>query len=211
MNRIFSAGVAAVAISVVGTIAPANAQAFSGTGDPASNAAFAAGSQQATFTTADQSFASYTETGVTLGPGRIDSQYANNFNSTGSYYDNDAGGLNVIDFSFSSPTSAFAFNWGAADVVWTMDVFAGMSTLASYALTPTFGSNNKEYFGFSGANITSVRLTASSRGDWVFIDNLTFGGAGGAVPEPASWAMLIAGFGIVGASMRRRRANVVAA
>lgn len=27
----------------------------------------------------------------------------------------------------------------------------------------------------------------------------------GSVPEPASWAMLIAGFGIVGASMRRRR------
>jgi hypothetical protein len=29
---------------------------------------------------------------------------------------------------------------------------------------------------------------------------------GGAVPEPASWAMLIAGFGLVGASARRRRA-----
>ncbi|MBB6226446.1 hypothetical protein FHS79_000600 [Polymorphobacter multimanifer] len=28
--------------------------------------------------------------------------------------------------------------------------------------------------------------------------------AAGAVPEPASWAMLIAGFGLVGASMRRR-------
>jgi len=30
------------------------------------------------------------------------------------------------------------------------------------------------------------------------------GGAGGAVPEPASWAMLIAGFGLVGAVARRR-------
>lgn len=29
--------------------------------------------------------------------------------------------------------------------------------------------------------------------------------AGGAVPEPASWAMLIAGFGIAGGQMRRRR------
>ena len=28
-----------------------------------------------------------------------------------------------------------------------------------------------------------------------------------AVPEPQSWAMLIAGFGIVGAAMRRRRAQ----
>lgn len=31
-------------------------------------------------------------------------------------------------------------------------------------------------------------------------------GAPGAVPEPASWAMLIAGFGLVGATLRRRRA-----
>jgi hypothetical protein len=27
-----------------------------------------------------------------------------------------------------------------------------------------------------------------------------------AVPEPQSWALLIAGFGVVGAGMRRRRA-----
>ncbi|MFN7174747.1 MAG: PEPxxWA-CTERM sorting domain-containing protein [Thermaurantiacus tibetensis] len=33
----------------------------------------------------------------------------------------------------------------------------------------------------------------------------------GAVPEPATWAMLIAGFGLVGAAARRRRQAVVAA
>jgi hypothetical protein len=32
-----------------------------------------------------------------------------------------------------------------------------------------------------------------------------------AVPEPSSWAMLIAGFGIVGATMRRRRQSAVSA
>jgi PEP-CTERM motif len=32
----------------------------------------------------------------------------------------------------------------------------------------------------------------------------------GGVPEPASWAMLIAGFGLVGATMRRRPARVAA-
>lgn len=30
----------------------------------------------------------------------------------------------------------------------------------------------------------------------------------GAVPEPATWAMLIAGFGLVGTAMRRRRAAI---
>ena len=34
---------------------------------------------------------------------------------------------------------------------------------------------------------------------------------GGAVPEPATWAMLIAGFGLVGAAARRRRSGVVTA
>lgn len=35
-------------------------------------------------------------------------------------------------------------------------------------------------------------------------------GTSGAVPEPASWAMLIAGFGLTGAAMRRRRAAIAA-
>ena len=41
---------------------------------------------------------------------------------------------------------------------------------------------------------------------WVVRD----AGTGGAVPEPASWAMLIAGFGLVGAIQRRRKAAVAA-
>jgi hypothetical protein len=32
----------------------------------------------------------------------------------------------------------------------------------------------------------------------------------GVVPEPASWAMLIAGFGLVGATQRRRKVVVAA-
>jgi PEP-CTERM motif len=31
------------------------------------------------------------------------------------------------------------------------------------------------------------------------------GGGGGGVPEPATWAMMLIGFGIVGVSMRRRQ------
>jgi hypothetical protein len=40
---------------------------------------------------------------------------------------------------------------------------------------------------------------------------LTARGFNAAVPEPASWAMMIAGFGLVGAVARRRRAEPVAA
>ena len=38
----------------------------------------------------------------------------------------------------------------------------------------------------------------------------TFTAYNGAVPEPASWAMLITGFGLVGAASRRRKAVVAA-
>jgi hypothetical protein len=39
-------------------------------------------------------------------------------------------------------------------------------------------------------------------------DNITFGSANPGVPEPAAWAMMLAGFGLVGGAMRRRSANV---
>ena len=37
------------------------------------------------------------------------------------------------------------------------------------------------------------------------IDNIRYSAITSKIPEPASWAMMIAGFGAVGASMRRRR------
>lgn len=42
---------------------------------------------------------------------------------------------------------------------------------------------------------------------WTGLAEVRFGGV---VPEPASWALMIAGFGIVGAASRRRRAIVAA-
>jgi hypothetical protein len=37
------------------------------------------------------------------------------------------------------------------------------------------------------------------------LDNVS---ASGAVPEPASWALMLGGFGLVGGAMRSRRRNV---
>ncbi len=51
---------------------------------------------------------------------------------------------------------------------------------------------------FTGV-FTSLTLTTNNVENW---SGLTIGSA---IPEPASWAMLIAGFGLVGAAARRRR------
>ena len=62
-------------------------------------------------------------------------------------------------------------------------------------------------------NTARVRFGALPTGlSWTSQSGLFLSGLGtGAVPEPASWAMLIAGFGLTGAMARRRRVRALAA
>ena len=55
----------------------------------------------------------------------------------------------------------------------------------------------------------NVRVNPLWQADYRFTTGDIFA-ASGYVPEPASWAMLIAGFGLTGAAMRRRKAAVAA-
>jgi hypothetical protein len=78
------------------------------------------------------------------------------------------------------------------------------------AFTPPGGG-----FGWttlSGLNLTGGTHTLQFQqvpGWWVFVSEVTFDGT--AVPEPASWAMMLAGFGLVGHALRSRRRGVVVA
>jgi PEP-CTERM motif len=56
---------------------------------------------------------------------------------------------------------------------------------------------------FSQVDITG-RINSDRTGAFS-LDNVTLS-TGGGVPEPASWALMIAGFGLAGATLRRRRA-----
>ena len=58
----------------------------------------------------------------------------------------------------------------------------------------------------TGAGITSFKLfqPVNVTGDGVLFDNLTFDVAAPGVPEPATWAMMMLGFGAMGAALRRR-------
>ena len=55
------------------------------------------------------------------------------------------------------------------------------------------------YYDFGGDKVSSINFTSTQ-------DAFEFDGlAGNAVPEPATWALMIAGFGGAGAMLRRRR------
>ena len=57
--------------------------------------------------------------------------------------------------------------------------------------------------------LTSGRLQPAISGSFTFASEAG-DGSPGAVPEPAAWAMLLTGFGLTGAAMRRRRTAVAA-
>jgi hypothetical protein len=95
---------------------------------------------------------------------------------------------------------------------------AGLSLLNGQATGPAFAGANSgtqtlnlvdptaRFSGFFFTTREPGNLSyLGTLGQGYRIDSLTLG-----VPEPASWAMLIAGFGLVGAASRRRRAVVAA-
>ncbi len=68
---------------------------------------------------------------------------------------------------------------------------------------------------YAGATLTPVdqlnfRTAFTTPGTGFYIDDVSYSAsnATAAVPEPATWAMMIAGFGLVGGAMRRRKTAV---
>ena len=68
---------------------------------------------------------------------------------------------------------------------------------------------------FRAANANRVFNLApgvtANAGQWLVNNRLNDPGSVGAIPEPATWAMMIAGFGLVGGMMRRRGVATVSA
>ncbi len=115
--------------------------------------------------------------------------------------------------------SIVSFFVGSLDVLNSVDILAtDGSILASY--TGTQLASPAPADGSATSNATNARLTYYGLGDTkaiggirfttgvnsIEVDNVVF-----AVPEPTTWALMLAGFGMVGMMMRsrRRRTNVV--
>jgi hypothetical protein len=108
---------------------------------------------------------------------------------------------------FSAP-----FTPGTTIKVWS-DLNAGGSLLASLTLGTTTAAGCSiagqycpfENFSLAFAGTAKSVQFGGTLNQQVF-DDLTFGSLTPGIPEPGTWAMLIAGFGLVGAAARRRRA-----
>lgn len=149
-----------------------------------------------------------------------------------------SGGYSTMTITFANPVSGFLaeLNWrlgttaGNSTIMLARDVNGNVLTHSEWAPNTdrhyywplsnngNFNVVNPGYFGFTFANPV-IKSVEFSNGH-VAARNMSFigpggggggGGGGGTVPEPASWAMLIAGFGLVGAMQRRHRPVRVAA
>ena len=95
----------------------------------------------------------------------------------------DINGLGVQNYSFDASGVVSYANLG-----WTLETYTFVATGTSSVLTFTDLNTGSPY----GAALDNVSISAG-------------------VPEPASWALMIGGFGLAGSALRRRRALAVAA
>ncbi len=109
-------------------------------------------------------------------------------------------------FTFARPTVAFGLLAGSVDSYNRLRLTFADGTFEDYDGSASAGAN--AYFTFTrgagDSRIASVTL-ASDTNSFEF-DNVAMG----AVPEPTTWAMMILGFGVIGAAIRRRRTTVAA-
>jgi len=137
-----------------------------------------------------------------------------NYSDIQSPYNAKSGKNRVFSANYTNPT-AFFFNqdvtfegaWfsGYDEANVSFQLFRdGLQVATSGFLLP---SDNPTFLssGFSGV-VDEVRVFAE--GGYYVMDDVTFSSSG-AVPEPATWALMILGFGAVGYSMRRRQKAAV--
>lgn len=127
----------------------------------------------------------------------------------------DGSGVDAVGFNLFDPASSWYY-----PSIFTALVTFGDDSVASYDLNANLGigifpDTTPAYARFFGVQsdlgIKSISIPASvrqyvdgPRSFGVEIDNLTIASVVAAVPEPATWAMMIAGFFGVGAMARRR-------
>ncbi len=122
----------------------------------------------------------------------------------------------LVSFSLLTYAEPGYFRVDRIDIHMDNSNFGGVRAPASILVNGQATTFTAPPVGTSGWSTLSGFTEVTSNGpvdiqffhstQWVFVSEVSFDGTWIAtVPEPASWAMLIAGFGLVGGSLRRRR------
>jgi len=148
-------------------------------------------------TTVGVSGPSTTDGGMNFSIGYSDSGVSNPFNELLVFTNTLAG-----SYSISLTSAAVGSNDADFDAVY----LTGGSIVGQLNIPESLGSTDAlEIFGLLdfglGAGTYTLHLEGTSSGQGAFGGNVAFT----AVPEPATWGMMLLGFGAVGLAMRRRR------
>ena len=168
--------------------------------------------------------------GAIVGPGTTHNAYAQPIGSSNLYFSvgpsTSSPGTVLLGLSSAMQLVSLSFIWGSIDSYNSLhftdaagNLLAGSqynftgSQIAALVPAPANGSqvlnsqNPIVTFLFSGLDQTLVggfRMTSTQNA--FEIDNISVD----AVPEPATWAMMLLGFGAIGFSIRRRKSNALA-
>lgn len=195
---------------------PASASLISGTGLPSSSAALSGATTVDFSAVSPATYASLTVGGVTFGGGNgtfvVTDGLAGSYNTLGRNLQNlqNPGSASILNFIFSSPVSAFGFNFGASNEDWLLEAFdSGNNVLESHTLAQTWFSNAGDYFGIANSGIAYARATQMTHVndtgvDYILLDNFAYvAQQSNGVPEPGS--LLLAGLGLFALSASYRR------
>jgi hypothetical protein len=105
----------------------------------------------------------------------------------------------IVNFSFTDPTGIGATPiTGSTRGVWLFQT--GLVTWGNDPVVFDFGDGGQFSVKLEDTFFALNNATTNVNGKFKLLSDAT-----PAVPEPATWAMMIAGFGLIGASMRRRQ------
>ena len=121
--------------------------------------------------------------------------------------------LSSLSQSISTVAGAsylLTYELGSADGPSGILASAAAASAESVSTLPGINNWEVESLAFTAIGSTTEISFVGDQGRYIGLDNVSVTQVGGGVPEPATWALMISGFGLAGAVLRRRRAGIAA-